>query len=381
MRWLGVWSTPDEAINGLRNTLEFRAEVTPRMPILGDFLTRKESRWDWSGLRKLTVMGWAILPFRLVVRLVLAPLYNFYLVRLTDAFIAGRLADRSQGNDRGGEVLAAVTPGLVPGIRFAPLPGPIRRSLIAEADRHAALVVAHVREALGAAADEGGGLPRVLIGVRGRVGGLELVHTGYFDEDRVCELLARHVESRIKHAPARPVEVAPRIDRLGRWLAAARRRIAPAIRDGWAQPRARRPAVAHEPIAPTRSWSDHLRSATDRVGTWLVRLTPACILIWLVLLVVAVTNGLLHEFTDEYQIERIIAEAPVADAANENRIDEVVGWALTLRRLGEDVKALDAVRRLRASADRSDALVALAEEALKSGARPGVAKSHPGSRG
>ena len=173
-RWLGLWSPNDEAINGLRATLDltvsFVAQITPRERILlSDYLALLSRPYSW----------------------LLAPAFNTLLRPLLDRVVRSLVVKTAQGNNRPAAEVVAVSPIPVPDSgsdAHPPLPAGLNASLVDRANQHARDIAPKLRDLL-AEPSFVAGLERFGQALSGR----ELIHTSYFDHPPVLDLLALHV--------------------------------------------------------------------------------------------------------------------------------------------------------------------------------------------
>ncbi len=176
-RWLGLHSTGDEAIAGLRSTL-----VTPRMRIFRIPFIR-------SSNRALQLMG----------EVVNAPAAPF------DYAVMRRLVDRGHGADIAGLRLVDVSASPPPQPPPRPLGRRTEEAIRLEARTSAERLLDRLRETLyrGSVRPRPTTLHRVL----GTIKELRLVHTSYFDTSTVRRVLTRRVAA-AEPRPPRPM--APR---------------------------------------------------------------------------------------------------------------------------------------------------------------------------
>ncbi|PHR90697.1 MAG: hypothetical protein COA78_34680 [Blastopirellula sp.] len=173
-RWLGLWTPDDEAINGLRATLElsvsFLNRLVPRERIfLSDTVSLIYRPFFW----------------------VLAPIYNTALRPLLDSGIRQIVIRSAQGNNRPAAHVVAVTPGPLLGehdVVIPPLPAALSSKILADADRHAGDLGPKLRQLL-AQPSFTAGLNKFSQETAGR----SLVHTSYFDHAEVLDLLAINI--------------------------------------------------------------------------------------------------------------------------------------------------------------------------------------------
>jgi len=170
--WLGLWSGDDEAINGLRATLDLSLSFIKRMApsdrvFLTDNLALISRPYFW----------------------VLAPLFNRVLRPVVDSFVSGVLTRSAQGNDRpAAQVVAVLTVPVSEAREAPPLPSQLQKKILREADRHAGGVAPKLRQLLGSPSFTSG-----LEEFSAQLSGKELVHTSYFCHSEVLDLISFNV--------------------------------------------------------------------------------------------------------------------------------------------------------------------------------------------
>jgi hypothetical protein len=167
-RYLSLLSRFDEAINGLATTLGFRG------PILRRSEDERQSRWQ---------------PLELFRRL-----YDHCFAQAGDDFIWRQLSRRTQGNDLHGLRLVGV--GRSPGqeSRDAIIGTDIESELANTADEQARATLSKVRMLLDVVAARGLAARDLMHLVATASVGQELIHTIYFDNSGVRDLIASHLE-------------------------------------------------------------------------------------------------------------------------------------------------------------------------------------------
>ncbi len=173
-RWLGIWSPDDEAINGLRATLDlsisFVARMAPHERVwLSDYFALVSRPYYW----------------------VLAPLFNTFLRPLLDGMVRSFVIKTAQGNNRPAAEVVAVSP--VPAHtesadQYPSLPAWLNRELVQTANRHARDIAPKLRQLLAE--------PSFISGLETfgqTMSGRELVHTSYFDHAEILDLLVLHI--------------------------------------------------------------------------------------------------------------------------------------------------------------------------------------------
>lgn len=172
-RWLGVWSRDDEAINGLRATIDLSVNfVSPMMPRERVFVSDTPS-----------------LLYRPLLCLV-APVFNHLVRPLLDAYVRGIVVRSAQGNDRPTANLVEVTPTPVACSHgdFKPLPPHFNERLLSYSDDRARNIAPKLRRLLGQ--------PSLSLGLEAfshELSGQELIHTAYFDHEEIAALIARNM--------------------------------------------------------------------------------------------------------------------------------------------------------------------------------------------
>lgn len=173
-RWLGLWSTSDEAINGLRATLDLSVSFVARMVrrdqiLWSDYLLLISRPYDW----------------------IVSPTFNHLLRPLLDRGVRSLVTKTAQGNNRPAAEVVAVSPFpvLTEDVDAHPsLPQAIDTRLVERANEHARDIAPKLRNLLAA--------PSFVAGME-RFGqaleGQELIHTSYFDHAAILDLLAMHV--------------------------------------------------------------------------------------------------------------------------------------------------------------------------------------------
>ena len=173
-RWLGLWSSNDEAINGLRATLDlsvsFVGQIAPRDRILlSDYLSLLSRPYSWM----------------------LAPVFNHFLRPLLDRVVRSLVVKTAQGNNRPSAEVIAVSPFPVPELgadAHPALPAALNARLVDRANQHARDIAPKLRDLL-AEPSFVAGLERFGHALSGR----ELIHTSYFDHPPILDLLSLHV--------------------------------------------------------------------------------------------------------------------------------------------------------------------------------------------
>ncbi len=173
-RWLGLWSTDDEAINGLKTTLALSISFVHRMTV-------RESVFFSDRLL------WIARPYHWI----LIPFYNTLVRPLLDGVIRSHIVKTALGNNRPAAEVVAVSP--VPGPpdrlgELTPLPDWLCTKITSAADLHARDIAPHLRNLLAGPSFASG-----LETFSNTITGNELVHTSYFDHAEILRLLAAHI--------------------------------------------------------------------------------------------------------------------------------------------------------------------------------------------
>nr|MCU0873165.1 hypothetical protein [Pirellulaceae bacterium] len=130
----GLWSSNDEAINGLRATLDlsvsFVGQIAPRDRILlSDYLSLLSRPYSWM----------------------LAPVFNHFLRPLLDRAVRSLVVKTAQGNNRPAAEVIAVSPFPLPdsGTDAHPaLPAELNSRLVDRANQHARDIAPKLRDLL-----------------------------------------------------------------------------------------------------------------------------------------------------------------------------------------------------------------------------------------
>ena len=172
-RWLGIWSPDDEAINGLRATLNssisFVGKMVPREVVyLSDMFALLSRPYYW----------------------LIAPLYNRFVHPTVDGKVRSIVIRAAQGNDRPTATLVDVTPSPVAEAAFSPppLPALLNLKLLSFANRHAHELVPKLRNLIAHTSFASG-----LEAFGGQLSGKELVHTAYFEQEEILKLIAANM--------------------------------------------------------------------------------------------------------------------------------------------------------------------------------------------
>lgn len=173
-RWLGLWTPDDEAINGLRATLDislsFVKKIVPNERVfVTDNLSLLSRPYYW----------------------LLAPIFNRILRPVLDSLVSNVVVRSAQGNDKPSAQVVAVVPTPVLNVQTIPsLPEHLSEKILRKADLHAGDVAPKLRKLLSC--------PSFLAGLESfssQLSGKELVHTSYFDHGEVLDLISLNVAS------------------------------------------------------------------------------------------------------------------------------------------------------------------------------------------
>ncbi len=173
-RWLGIWTPDDEAINGLRKTLELS------MSFVGNIIPRD----------RIFVSDVISVPAQPLYWL-LAPLYNRLVRPFLDSTVRNLVVKTAQGNNRPGAEVIAVSPHPVLSQRediTPPLPSAISEKMLARANVYAREIGPQLREFLSE--------PTFAVGLEklnATIDGRELVHNSYFDHQETIELISMNI--------------------------------------------------------------------------------------------------------------------------------------------------------------------------------------------
>ncbi|TWU30866.1 esterase/lipase family protein [Novipirellula artificiosorum] len=183
-RWLGIWTEDDEAINGLRATMDLSVSF------VGNLVVRE----------RIFLSDLISLPSRPLYRL-FAPIYNHMIRPTLDSMIRQIVVKAAQGNDRPAANVVAVSPHPVlspPAPSAPPLPDELRLQIRDRADAHANDLGPKLRVLLAQSSLTAG-----LEGFGQTLSGRELVHTSYFDHAEVVDLLGLNISRSRGASPLR----------------------------------------------------------------------------------------------------------------------------------------------------------------------------------
>jgi hypothetical protein len=220
-RWLGLYSPVDEAITALRLSMGKADKVVMRIEKWPGWAAATWVPRVWPPFNYLGTLGyylWALLYYG-----VGRPIYNRWVAPEIDRSVSARLANKCQGNDRSGVVLAAVTDGPLPDRDYRPIPRHIDNRLRRKADAQAAVLVRNLREQLGIVSPGKPDMSQVLRIVEGLLQWTELVHTTYYEDRDMLDLLALHIGGKLTDElePSRR----KRLQDLARWRAGIRSKV------------------------------------------------------------------------------------------------------------------------------------------------------------
>ncbi len=175
-KWLGLWSPEDEAVNGLRATLDLSVSFVSRMApnevvLFSDKISLMSRPYYW----------------------VLSPVFNTCVRPILDGAVRSLVVKSAQGNNRPAAEVVAVS--VAPVLQEAqdslpPIPDWLNAKIVTEANVNASGIAAELRKLLAQPSFVGG-----LEGFGDAISGRELVHTSYFDHMEILDLLTMHVAS------------------------------------------------------------------------------------------------------------------------------------------------------------------------------------------
>jgi hypothetical protein len=172
-RWLGVWSSEDEAINGLRVSTALNGPVVPRLkrpPLV--FKTQAAVTREIEPIARI----WRFC-------------FNRFVAPVLDSVTWSTLAKNIQGNDRPAMRVAKVETSPHATMVSTALPEEVSIALGRIADQKASRMIPQIRLALGqAAAGQGIGIV-----TKNEDAARALVHTSYFELADVVWLIAHHI--------------------------------------------------------------------------------------------------------------------------------------------------------------------------------------------
>jgi hypothetical protein len=198
-RWLGIWSPDDEAINGLRATLDLSVSFVARMAtrdrvLFSDHISLLSRPYYW----------------------VLSPLFNNCLRPIIDGIVRSFVVKTAQGNNRPAAEVIEVSAAPIhteSADRFGPVPSWLNQKLVDAANANAANIAPRLRRLLAE--------PSFVTGLEtlgDTISGKELIHTSYFDHPEILDLLVLHMTP-LADDSRQPMLWGSRTDDLERWLA------------------------------------------------------------------------------------------------------------------------------------------------------------------
>jgi len=194
-RWLGIWSRHDEAINGLKASLNLGGRIAPRIEL------RSETVFDYD--RRMNT-------YRQFARWFVAPVFNLIVARPGDGIIWRSVSRGIQGNDRPGCLVCDVSHGpIVPDkIEWEELPESYDKELLTQSeeslDKRSTELFRQLREMLSQLAWSRPDQSGVLMGNETSFEGNELVHTCYFHEPKILKVIACQIQYQSKLKGVRP---------------------------------------------------------------------------------------------------------------------------------------------------------------------------------
>jgi len=182
MRWLGLWHSDDEAINGLKISLA----------LSGDIIPRRHQLYHAFAYPKLSML---FAPLALIVN----PIFNLILAPTGDRFMWKRIKNSATGNDRPGTFAKEVEKApLLNSDDLPNLPERVEEALNNNADLAAQSAAPKLRQLLGRLSNGlGKGLAAEI--QQSGLSGKELIHTSYFDNPDVSLLIADHLSNFSNH--------------------------------------------------------------------------------------------------------------------------------------------------------------------------------------
>lgn len=196
-RWLGIWSRHDEAINGLRASLKLGGHIAPRIEVSGVTVFDFDRRMRF---------------YRFFARWFVAPAFNLMVSWPSDRIIWKSVSRGMQGNDRPGCLVNDVSPGpIVPrNIEWEQLPESYDTRLVERANKslidRSKTLLPQLREVLSQLAWTRPEQLSLLLSNETTFEGNELVHTSYFHEPAILDLISCHIlrHNRVKASRADP---------------------------------------------------------------------------------------------------------------------------------------------------------------------------------
>ena len=177
-RWLGIWHSADEAINGLRLSLALSGEIIPR----------RRQLFQAYAYPKLSML---FAPLSLITN----PIFNLVLAPSGDRFVWKRVRNSATGNDRPGTFAREVEKAPLFNSDVLPnLPPRVEQALNDDADLATRAAAPKLRQLL-ARLSNGLGKGLAMEIQQSGLSGDELIHTSYFNDDDVVLLIAEQLSS------------------------------------------------------------------------------------------------------------------------------------------------------------------------------------------
>ena len=183
-RWLGIWSRHDEAINGLRASLKLSGHIAPRIEVSGVTVFDFDRRMRF---------------YRFFARWFVAPAFNLMVSWPSDRIIWKSVSRAMQGNDRPGCMVSDISPGpIVPrNMEWEQLPESYDNRLVEQSNKclidRSQTLLPQLREVLSQLAWTRPEQLSLLLSNETSFEGNELVHTSYFHEPAILDLISCHI--------------------------------------------------------------------------------------------------------------------------------------------------------------------------------------------
>ncbi|NQV24624.1 MAG: hypothetical protein HQ518_09675 [Rhodopirellula sp.] len=183
-RWLGIWSVHDEAINGLKASLTLGGHIAPRIEVSGGTVFDFDRRMR---------------TYRFFARWFIAPVFNLLVALPSDKIIWRGISRGMQGNDRPGCTVQDITHGPIvsDNVEWEQLPEAYDKRLVDQSNGHlidrSKTLLPQMREVLSQLAWTRPEQLSLLLSKETTFEGNELVHTSYFNEPAILELIACHI--------------------------------------------------------------------------------------------------------------------------------------------------------------------------------------------
>jgi hypothetical protein len=194
-RWLGIWSRYDEAINGLRATLQLGGRIAPRIEVSSDKVFDYDHRMN---------------AYRRFARWFVAPVFNLIVARPGDGMIWRSISRGIQGNNRPGCLVCKVSYGpIIPKeIEWEELPKSDDDRILTKSeeclDKQSTKLFRQLRKMLSQLAWCRPEQSSILLGNEMSFEGNELVHTSYFQVPAVLKAIACQIQHQSKLSGVRP---------------------------------------------------------------------------------------------------------------------------------------------------------------------------------